>query len=145
MIWSGVRITAAAGLAVVVVVVLVITLWPTPVDPEGTRPIQGLLAALHGHGMPAWFGFRELEFSANIVMFVPLGVFTGLLIPRRRALLAAIALPLLSIAVEVAQLLFLPERYPAVSDVIANSLGAWAGLALSQIGRPPAPEASSIR
>lgn len=51
---------------------------------------------------------------------------------------AAFALPMLSIAVECAQLLFLPERYPTVSDVIANSLGAWIGLALAQIKWTPA-------
>ena len=128
---------------IVAVLVLLITLWPHPVDPEGTRPIQGFLAALHRGGVPGWFGYRELEFSANIVMFLPLGVFTGLLIPRRRILYAAVALPLLSVAVEIAQLLFLPERFPAVSDVIANALGAWLGLALAQIGRAPTPVASS--
>ena len=132
------KTTASVGLVAVVILVLLITLWPTPVDPEGSRPIQDLLATLHGYGLPQWFAYRELEFTANVVMFLPLGVFTGLLIPRRKIWVDAFALPMLSIAVECAQLLFLPERYPTVSDVIANSLGAWIGLALAQIKWTPA-------
>ena len=132
------KTAVSVGLIVVVILVLLITLWPTPVDTERAGPIQDLLATLHQYGLPHWFAYRELEFTANVVMFLPLGVFAGLLIPRRRIWVAAMALPLLSIAVECAQLLFLPERYPTVSDVIANSLGAWIGLGLAQIGWTPA-------
>lgn len=142
------KTAASVGLIVVVILVLLITLWPTPVDTERAGPVQDLLDTLHRFGLPRWFAYRELEFTANVVMFLPLGVFAGLLIPRRRIWVAALALPTLSIAVECAQLLFLPERYPTVSDVIANSVGAWIGLGLAQVGWTPtraSTQASSSR
>lgn len=125
--WCGV-----VGLSLILVIVVAITLTPTTVDAGYSSEIQWILHALHRVGVPESFGYHQLEFTANIVMFVPLGFFAGLITaPRWRAL--AIALPALSLCIELTQLLFLPGRVAAVSDVVANSLGGWVGLGVALV------------
>lgn len=124
-VWVG-----ASGLTVIAIVVFVITLTPTPVDAGYSDEIKQLLAFLHSHGVPTWFGYRKLEFSANVVMFAPLGFFLGLLLSRRWWI-AVLALPVLSVLIECAQYLFLPGRFATVTDVIANSIGAGLGAMLA--------------
>ncbi|MFT3888348.1 MAG: VanZ family protein [Arachnia sp.] len=121
------------GLIVTVVVVLIITLNPTPVDAGRGEELAHLLHVLHSWGLPEWFGYGKLEFTANIVMFLPLGFFVGLLIPVWRAWLGIVALSLFSVTIEAMQFVFLADRVAAVSDVIANSMGGAAGVLLSMI------------
>lgn len=124
----------AIGLTLVVCAALAITLTPTPVDRGFGASVRQLLSLLHGWGVPASFGYAQLEFTANILMFVPLGFFAGLLARTPRGWLAVLLLPpLLSIGVESAQLLFLPERYATVADVMANCLGGWIGAGLARL------------
>ena len=66
--WIAVVALAAYGSGV-----LMATLWPTPLDQGYEASIQKVLAVLHRNGVPAWFGYNQLEFSANVLMFVPLG------------------------------------------------------------------------
>ena len=126
--WVG-----AVGLGAVLCVALAITLNPTPVDRGRGDDTRAFLSVLHGMGLPESFGYLELEFTANIIMFVPLGFFFALL-GTGRWMWAAILFPLaLSTGIELAQLLFLPERFPDVSDVVANTLGGWLGVALAAL------------
>ncbi|MEO8634848.1 MAG: VanZ family protein [Gemmatimonadales bacterium] len=78
------------------------------------------------------------DFVANILMFVPLGFLYRLTRRPGRDPLAARALGLglgLSAAIEIAQL-FLPTRFSAPADVLANGTGAWLGaLALDRVIR----------
>lgn len=108
-----------------------IVFWPSPVD----RPVDGALMNviqwLHSHGLPQWFvGYRKVEFAANIAMFIPFGVILALRLPRRRWWLAVVLAAALSGAVELAQALFLPDRVPAWSDIVANTSGALLGALL---------------
>lgn len=69
---------------------------------------------------------------ANILGFVPLGLFVGLAGARarrsgRRALLAVLFLFSVSLAIESAQF-FTVARQPSVDDLITNTLGGGAGL-----------------
>ncbi|MGA7205496.1 MAG: VanZ family protein [Specibacter sp.] len=110
--------------------------WPSPVD----RPIDGVLMNviqwLHSHGLPQWFvGYRKVEFAANIAMFIPFGIILGLRLPRRRWWLAVVLAAALSGAVELAQALFLPDRVPAWSDIVANTSGALIGALLVVVFR----------
>ena len=118
---------ALAGLAVFSAIILAITLWPHPVDQGREGTVERVLGVLHAVGVPAWFGYGELEFSANIIMFVPLGFFVMLALPRRLRWLAFIVPPLASGAVEVTQLIFLEHRFATLLDVLANSIGGWLG------------------
>ena len=117
-----------------------ILFWPSPVD----RPIDGalmqLIQWLHNHGLPPWFiTYRKVEFAANILLFVPFGIIVTLRAHRRFWWMSVVVAAVVSGAVELAQAIFLPERVPAWSDIVANTSGAFIGallvLALWSISR----------
>jgi len=103
------------------------TLTPDPLD-RGLQPaIQQILDAMHRRGLPGWFGYPALEFSANVLMFVPLAFLIAMLLPYRFRWLAFAIGPALSIGIEVVQAVGLSARFASVGDVIANSVGAFIG------------------
>lgn len=116
-------------------IVLLATLWPTPLDQGYDTSIQKLLSVLHRNGFPQWFGYGKLEFSANIMMFVPLGFLTALILPARFWWLAMILCPALSVAIELTQSALLSARFATVSDVVANSVGAVVGILIAVVVR----------
>lgn len=126
---------ATLGLVMYGALVAYVTLTPTPIDRGMQRGISVILAAIHRRGVPEWFGYAELEFSMNIVMFVPLGFFLTLLFARNVQWLAIFLLPAVSVAIELTQLWFLASRYATVPDVIANSVGGWIGMTVAVILR----------
>lgn len=96
--------------------------------------------------------YDVVEFSANIAMFAPVGVFVVILAGARRWWLALLAGFAASCTIELGQLLFLPDRYATLADVVANTAGAAAGtalglllLALAPLMPGPAGRASSPR
>ena len=107
--------------------VLLVVSWPSPIDRGQGPPINGVLAVLHFLGAPAWFDYEALEFAANVVMFVPLALLIGLALPSRFGWVPFVAGPLGSVAIEVAQFLFLPDRFGTPRDVLSNSIGAVLG------------------
>lgn len=120
-VWRLILTAYLVGLALV-------GFWPTPVD----RPIQGtlasLLASLHRFGAPGWFDYRFVEASANVAMFVPLGILAAIVLPAKSWWqLAGIGL-LTSICMELGQLLFISSRYASYLDVVTNSVGAVMGI-----------------
>lgn len=75
----------------------------------------------------------SLDFSANVLFFVPLGFLYRLSEPPARRRLRVLALGIgVSTIVECAQL-FAPERYASPLDVLANGAGAWLGALLCDI------------
>jgi len=122
----GLRITALVLLITFGVVVTVITLWPGPPDPDGQLALRVFLLQAYTHGLPTWITFGLIEFAANIVMFVPLGLFGALVMVRHSWLVVPIAVAA-SIAIEVFQSARLVERVGTPRDVIANGLGALLG------------------
>ncbi|GAA3896138.1 hypothetical protein GCM10022381_42010 [Leifsonia kafniensis] len=110
-----------------VLVVLLATMWPTPLDQGYQASIQKFLEVLHRTGVPEWFGYSKLEFSANVLMFVPLGFLVVMILPTKVWWLALIVCPALSVAIELSQAVFLSARFATVLDVIANSIGAIVG------------------
>lgn len=121
------------GLSVVAAVTLVVVLWPSPVDGGLRGSISELLGWLHSVGLPDWFGYAQLEFGANVIMFVPVGMFLLLLISAKRFWLGVAIVPALSLAIEGAQLVFLPGRFATLLDVFANSVGGWIGVAAAAL------------
>ncbi|KEP72979.1 hypothetical protein HR12_22155, partial [Microbacterium sp. SUBG005] len=115
---------AWTGLGFCLAVVLAATLSPTPIDQGYESAIERVLSILHRNGVPQWFGYRWLEFSANIAMFVPLAYFLSLVFPTRFLWLALPLVPALSVALETLQFFVLPARFATVNDVIANTVGA---------------------
>jgi VanZ family protein len=124
---------------------LVIWVWPTSVD----APIDDLLDSVLRHlwqlGVPDFFDYSFVEFSANVLVSVPLGFAGVLLLPPKRWWVSVVIWTALSTAIESFQTLFLPGREGDIRDVIAAFIGAALGtlIALWVSARhraAPAPE-----
>lgn len=122
---------SSVGVAAYAVFVLAVTMVPTPVDKGLNSSIDKVLGKLHQHGLPVWFQYEQLEFTANIAFFVPLGFFLALLVPLRVWWLAILVGPVFSLGIEFTQRLFLPERFASVGDIVANSIGSLIGTVLA--------------
>jgi len=112
-----------------------VVFWPSPID----APVHGLLvraiSELHERGVPAFVDYPFIEAFANILLFVPVGLLFGLLVPLRFWPIALLLGPALSGVIEVAQRYALEARYSSVYDVIANSIGATIGVLAAVILR----------
>ncbi|WP_195907774.1 VanZ family protein [Microbacterium gorillae] len=126
---------AGVGLLAYLGVVLAATLSPTPLDKGYGGAIDKVLSVGYRNGLPAWFGYAELEFLANVAMFIPLGFLLGLVLPRRGIWVGILLLPAFSAGVEACQAMFLAARFATIGDVIANSIGGWVGLLAAVIIR----------
>ena len=129
------RVVVAAATVAYLALVAWITLGPAPYDPAAASLLDRALALLQSVPATAWVTFDLVEFTANIALFVPLGVLFLLLFGGRRwwaALALAVAL---TCAIELAQGAWLPTRVSDPRDVVANSTGAALGTALVLAGR----------
>jgi hypothetical protein len=115
---------AIAGLVVYGVAAAVILL--APVSYGGIiHAIADVIRSIPG--MPV-FGDGWVEFTANIVLFVPMGFFLTLLF--RHPWYGAILGVVVSAGVEIAQIV-IPDRQPSLRDIISNSIGAAVGAFLA--------------
>ena len=120
--------TAARWLAAAYLLTLtLIAFWPTPVDRAAHGTIVTVLARLHAHGVPDWVDYTLVEFTANIALFLPVGLLGVVLLGSTRWWLAVLAGFTASSLIELGQLIFLPARYATVMDVLANTAGATLG------------------
>ena len=107
--------------------VALVTFVSKPVD-SGVAPLLvRILDRLHALGFPAWMSYSSVEFTANIVFFVPVGLVVVLLVGLRRWWWGAVAGCVISGSVELGQLLFLPDRFASLDDVLSNTTGALLG------------------
>jgi glycopeptide antibiotics resistance protein len=81
--------------------------------------------------MPGFVDYMFVEFSANIAMFMPLGFLLVLILPRQMWWVAPATGFAASCAAEVAQALFLPNRFATIEDVISNTSGAILGAVIA--------------
>jgi len=123
------------GLASTLLVVLLATLWPTPLDQGYEGAVNRFMSVLYRSGVPLWFGYNKLEFTANIIMFVPIGFLVSLLLPQRIWWLAIIICPAFSVGIEMTQATFLSARFATPLDVASNSIGALIGITVAMILR----------
>ncbi len=123
-----------------------ITLNPFPGDPHRNAFLEGLLAAFAATPALAWIDYDVVEFTANILLFVPMGVLLALLLGRGRRWLALSLGIAASLAIEFVQV-FEPARVSDARDIIANSLGAIVGIGLVLVagGRRSRPDATLSR
>ena len=129
---GGIRLAVCGALlAFYASVVLTITMWPTQPDQAYSSLVERFIGFLHRNGVPEGFGFGELEFSANVAMFVPLGFLLALTLPQKVSWLSILLLPAFSGVIEYTQGRFLTERFATVSDVVANSFGGFIGVVLA--------------
>lgn len=112
-------------------VLLGVVFWPNPVDRGAAGALTGFTAWFQMRGFPAWLvGYRALEFGANVVLFVPLGAILAAWRRKRSWWLPLLAGAAASGMVEMCQVLLLPDRVAAWSDIAANTLGTILGFAL---------------
>ncbi|PCE14793.1 hypothetical protein AUC47_15645 [Microbacterium sp. SZ1] len=109
---------------------ILLTLTPSRVEESMPNLLDLVLSTAHRLGWD-WLDFTRLEIIANVLVFVPVGVFAFLLVPRRIWPVAVVLGPAISVAIEIAQRVALPHRAATVSDVVANSGGALIGVFLA--------------
>ncbi|MGG6380044.1 VanZ family protein [Paenarthrobacter sp. NEAU-H11] len=118
-------------LAAMLVPLAFIAFWPSPID----QPVQDQLAAvldyLHHHGIPAWFNYKFVEASANIGLFVPLGIVSSLAFPEKQWWQIGAFGLLISGFMELGQLLVLHDRFASPIDLVTNTSGAVIGALLA--------------
>ncbi len=107
-----------------------IVFWPSPVDSGSKGTLLRVLDWLHHLGVPDAVNYGVVEFSANVVMFVPLGAFAAVALGPHRWWIALIGGPALSIGIETIQAWALPARFATLDDVVANTTGSIIGVAL---------------
>jgi len=118
-----------AYLAVLAVLVL---------DPSQEAPGQSLSLVsrvLDAVGLSVPVGSSSLEVASNVALFVPWGLLGLLLWPWLRVLGWTGAGAVVSVSIELSQLLFLPDRFATVSDLGANTAGALFGAVIATMGR----------
>ncbi|MDQ0576583.1 VanZ family protein [Agromyces albus] len=106
------------------------TLGPAPWRAEGNQAPLGVLNPSIWLERATWTTGSSFEFTANILMFVPVGVLFAMLFGARRWIIALGAAALLTCAIEVAQIP-LDDRISDPRDLLANTTGAVIGLALA--------------
>jgi VanZ family protein len=114
-----------------------LTLTPQPVGPDQQQFIQRVLDGLHRRGYAQSLGYEQLEFLANIALFVPVGIFLLLLFGAGGWWLAAIASFAMTVVIETAQHQ-IPGRVPDDRDLMANAIGALIGIAIALVLTLPA-------
>ena len=122
---------ATWGLVATVAIILLATMWPTPLDQGYQSAIDRVLAVLHRNGIPVWFGYNKLEFSANVAMFVPLGFLVALMLPQKLWWLSLLICPGASVTIELIQGAVLDARVSSAQDVLANSIGGLVGILIA--------------
>ena len=122
-------------LAAMAIPLALIAFWPSPVDKPVSRQISWVLTFLHHHGIPNWFDYGTVESSANVVMFVPVGFAAALAFPSKHWLQIGAFGLLVSGCIELGQLLFLHDRFAALSDLATNTTGAMLGAAIASLLR----------
>jgi glycopeptide antibiotics resistance protein len=114
-----------------------LTLTPQPIGPDQQQFIQRVLDGLHRRGYAEFLDYDQLEFLANIALFVPIGMFLLLLFGAGGWWLAAIGSFALTAVIETAQQQ-IPGRVSDDRDLMANAIGALIGIVIALVLTLPA-------
>lgn len=109
-----------------------LTLTPRRVEEAMPNLLDLVLSVAHRLGWES-LDFTLLEIVANVLVFVPIGILSFLVVPRRWWPIAIMLGPALSLSIEGAQRVALPHRAATVTDVVANSGGALIGVVLAVV------------
>jgi glycopeptide antibiotics resistance protein len=112
-----------------------VTLGPQPLDARGMGLLRQILRLFARNDLTSWVTYDLVESSANVAMFVPIGLLFLLLLGSRYWWLAFLIGVALTCAIEFTQL-FLPGRYSDPRDILMNSLGALVGVAFGLLLSP---------
>lgn len=117
-------------------VVAWVTLGPQPDFGGKNSIVMHVLDVLWEHPATDWVTYDGVEFSANIAMFLPIGLFFLLLFGRKRWWLAIMVPFLMTLGIETAQI-WIPGRVSDVRDVISNTTGAIVGVLVGLVITAP--------
>jgi len=105
-----------------------LTLTPSSSSAEALSILRRLLLVIQSIDALSWVRYDQVEFVANIVLFVPMGVLMTLLLGRR-GWWAALAVGIVaSCWIELAQYVWLPSRVADPRDLVSNSIGTALGV-----------------
>jgi glycopeptide antibiotics resistance protein len=104
-----------------------ITLGPQPQIASKNGIVMQVLRILWEHPATDWVTYNGVEFTANIAMFLPIGLFFLLLFGRGRWWVAMGVPFLMTLSIETAQI-WIPGRVSDIRDVISNTIGAVVGV-----------------
>jgi glycopeptide antibiotics resistance protein len=114
-----------------------VTLQPQPdFDPSGGIVDEALIFLRHVP-QTSWLTLDDVEFMANIAMFVPVGVFFLLLFGRRQWWLGMLMSFVMTVGIETAQH-WIPGRVSDVGDVVSNTAGGVIGVLFALVITAPA-------
>ena len=104
----------------------VVGFFPSPVDRPIAAPLSRFIQWCGQHGL-GLITYARVEFGANIVLFVPLGMLLALLFGPHRWWLAPVICFVATVLIELSQGALLPQRVASIGDVIANTVGGILG------------------
>lgn len=116
------------GSALYIVALAVIALWPTHVD-SGIDVVHHTVVGrwLLSQNLSPREAYDLIQFSANVLLYLPLGALTMMATTRTRWWHAVALALAVSSVFELLQATLRPGRTADLSDVIANTLGAAVG------------------
>ena len=118
-----------ALLAIALALLTWIILWKLEVPWVGSGGLRSVILVPFGEGPRA-----PLELAANLLLFVPIGLYLGMLAPAWRWWRIALIAAGLSLVLEFAQYA-LAVGTSDVTDVVVNTAGALLGLGLWRLAR----------
>ena len=135
---------AARWLFPAYLLVLAVVVFLPAAEADRFTGVVGWLALQVGRlGVPVDSAYLVLEFTANVVLFLPFGLLAAMAYPRLRPVAVVVLGSASSVVIELVQLT-IPSRYATVSDVIANTIGAALGwLIFAAVSRGTARSAQS--
>ncbi|WP_233245463.1 VanZ family protein [Salinibacterium hongtaonis] len=107
-----------------------LTLGPQPLDGRARSLLWNVLERLQAYESLQWITYDRIEFAANVLMFIPIGLLFVLLFGRRQWWFAILVSVLVTVGIEFAQL-FLNDRVTDIRDLISNASGAVVGVVLA--------------
>ncbi|MFF1382203.1 VanZ family protein [Arthrobacter sp. NPDC058288] len=123
-----------AVLAAMLVPLALLAFWPSPVDKPVQGELAGFLILIHALGIPAWINYAFIEATANVVLFVTVGLVASQGFPNKRIWqLGAFGL-VVSGCMELGQQLFLHDRFASPLDLVTNTAGCVIGAVAARVG-----------
>lgn len=108
-----------------------VTLAPVPWRTRTNETEFGVLGVRTWLDPSTWQNGSIWEFGANVVMFVPVGILIRMAWPRAHGALVIVGAVAIAGAIEVLQLPI--DRVSDPRDLVANTLGALAGIAVGTL------------
>ena len=113
------------------------TLRPSVYGPGTTELLWRALDLFARHDETSWITFARVEAAANVAMFVPMGMFPALLLPRRFWWVGIVVGFAATVGIEWYQAAYLSAtRFSDPQDLVMNTLGAAIGAVFVGLALP---------